>query len=106
MRYIFRASTETLAQLHAAIGTGKANATPSSELRTAFDMSARELRKAIELLRRGGAPILASITNGGGYYLPETTAEASEYLRIAEARIRSEKSALDSIRKYAKGEGA
>lgn len=102
MRVSFTASTETMAKLHAAIGTGKENAVNGAELCRAFDLEPRELRKALQLMRERGALICGSFTGSGGYFKPKNADEALEYVRTKEKRLATERRTLRKLKQFAK----
>jgi hypothetical protein len=66
---------------------GVANAIPSAELvaRCGF-RNTRELQQTIERERLRGEIIASTGRNGGGYFIPATTAELREYVNTVRKR--------------------
>lgn len=86
--------------------TGKTNAIPSQALADLTGCkSVRELQELIAAERAAGAVILSTCYDGGGYYLPETTAEVQEFIRTLESRGKNTLAALRSAREYLRREG-
>lgn len=65
---------------------GENNAVHGAELARYVNMDARELRQAIEKLRRNGVIIASSQK---GYYYPANTGELAAFVRKEERRARS-----------------
>ena len=83
--------------------TGKRNAIPSQQLvKLAKFKSTRELQKQIEFERKNGAVILSTAENGGGYFLPENTAEVAEFVRTVTARGKHTIETTASAREFLK----
>ena len=70
----------------ATIGTGENNAVNAEQLSMITGLNDRELRKAVERLRRGGYVIISSES---GYYYPETVEEVKRYIGKESRRARS-----------------
>lgn len=68
------------------IREGENNAVHGTELAQYVNMDARELRQAIEKLRRNGVIIASSQK---GYYYPANTGELAAFVRKEERRARS-----------------
>lgn len=88
-------------QIEARLPRGAANAVPARALAAHLGYrSVRQLQKAIEAERRGGAIILTR--TGGGYYVPADgergRAEIAEFIRTLDARARHTQMALKSAR--------
>ncbi len=69
-----------------AIGTGEAAARPADDLQKLTGLTAREVRKIIEGLRRAGHVIISS---DQGYYFPETVEELRRHINKESRRARS-----------------
>lgn len=69
-----------------AIGTGEKNAANVEQLSMITGLNDRELRKAVETLRRDGYVIISSES---GYYYPETVEEVKRYISKESKRARS-----------------
>lgn len=69
-----------------AIGTGESGAVSAEQLTMITGLNDRELRKAVERLRRDGYVIISS---EGGYYYPETVEEVKRYISKESRRARS-----------------
>lgn len=69
-----------------AIGTGEKNAANVEQLSMITGLNDRELRKAVERLRRDGYVIISS---DNGYYYPETVEEVKRYISKESKRARS-----------------
>lgn len=69
-----------------AIGGGEDNAVSSTALQAVTGLTDRELRKAIEHLRRAGH-VIASCDRG--YFIPETLAEVRAHILKESRRARS-----------------
>ncbi len=63
-----------------ALEPGKENAKTRKELSKLLSVSDRNLRVIIADLRALGVPVISN-TDKGGYYLPATKEEASEYIK-------------------------
>ncbi len=68
------------------IGTGEENAVNADYLTKLTGLTSRELRKAVETLRRDGYVIISS---DNGYYYPETVEEVKRYIKKESRRAQS-----------------
>lgn len=68
------------------IAVGRENATSSKQLQQISGLSERELRKAIEQLRRSECVILS---NSKGYFFPENQAELRSFVKQEKSRALS-----------------
>lgn len=68
------------------IATGRENATSSKHLQKISGLCERDLRKAIEQLRRSKVVILS---NSNGYFYPETQAELRSFVKQEKSRALS-----------------
>ena len=88
----------------AAVGTllkkGSENAITTPDLMLKTGLSNRQVRKAIELLRRDTCII--NNQDGRGYYIADNKAEAERYLKQEQARAKSIYRRLKGTRKYIK----
>ena len=69
------------------IPVGRENAIKRSELRNLCGLSDREMRRAIENARKE-TPII-NLSDGVGYYRPETREEITRYILQEKSRIKS-----------------
>lgn len=77
---------------------GKANATPFKDLKKFYPgVTDREMYQHIERERLQGIPILSKRTDGGGYYMPDSTEEITEYLGTLSRTIQSHKDIYKAI---------
>ena len=80
---------------------GESHALSMRELSNRLGASERETRAIILAERRRGVPICSDCSKrGGGYYLPDNSAEALRYARQQETRIRTAQAALNGVKKY------
>lgn len=79
---------------------GEIHAVSMQELSNRLGASERETRAIILTERRRGVPICSDCKRGGGYYLPDNSAEALRYVRQQETRIRTAQAALNGVKKY------
>lgn len=85
---------------------GKKNAISSQRLADmAGCKSVRELQQVIAEERAGGAVILSTCQDGGGYFLPQNSAEVREFIVTLENRGKNTLLALDSARAYLERSG-
>ena len=77
------------------IGTGESGAVSAEQLTMITGLTARELRKAVETLRRAGHVIISS---DNGYYFPETVEELRRHINKESRRARSIFFTLSSAR--------
>lgn len=66
--------------------TGKNNAISMRAIARKTELSERNVRKAVESLRRAGECI---VSDASGYYLPETREEVARYIRRIERTAKS-----------------
>lgn len=78
---------------------GKENAIPRKELVISIKISEREVRRAIEIIRRTGICIISDLT---GYYLPGNKLEIERYIRKTERTAKSHFYTLRAARKALK----
>lgn len=80
---------------------GKKNAVSGKELKQIIGCDERTIKQHIANARLKGS-VICSILDGnkGGYFIPESPAEAVEYVRTEQCRIQSAKEALRSAEKY------
>lgn len=78
------------------IGTGKENATSSKHLQQLSGLCERDLRKAIERLRRSGCVIISAVD--GGYYKPANIIELKQFIHKENSRALSVLTTLKSAR--------
>ena len=71
-----------------ALEPGKENAKTRTELMDLLNVSDRCIRRTIADLRALGVPVISN-TDKGGYYLPATKEEASEYIKSMNNWIQS-----------------
>lgn len=96
--FLFHENTLT-AQVLAVLGTGEQNATTSRQIKRAFGISERDLRKIVERCRRNGIFILSS---SAGYYYPANKGELEEFIRRESRRIKSQCVTLSPMKRYLK----
>lgn len=88
----------------AAVGTllkpGSANAITTATIIMKTGLTDRQVRRAIEYLRRDTCII--NNQDGKGYYIADNRAEAERYLRQEQARAKSIYRRLKGTRKYIK----
>ena len=77
---------------------GHANAIKGRDLRQVTGLLDRDLRLALEHLRRSGAVV---VSGNEGYYLPETLAEVTAYIKQEEHRNGNHWKTLESARRLA-----
>lgn len=65
---------------------GEQNAVGTKRLCALTSLKERELRRAIELLRRQGVPILSSVR---GYFLPATLRELKRFIEMQDKRAKT-----------------
>lgn len=83
------------------IPTGAANAISSRDLANKCGCSEREIRHAVEDLRRNGVLICSSYrSNGGGYYRPRDSEEIDDYFKRQLSRIGNIWRALQPFKRY------
>ena len=99
-------TNSTLNRILKVIPRGQGNAITTRELKTAFDLDNRAVKRAIAMLRDSGEPICADLSSTGGYFIPETVGEAQDYLRIKRKQLKSEQRALEPVIKYCRYAGA
>jgi biotin operon repressor len=73
---------------------GRRNAVKSTGLEARFDVSGKEIRDAVNALRRAGYPICSDET---GYYYAETAAELKESINHLTKRIAGIVAARDGL---------
>ena len=83
--------------IKASIGEGEAAAISSGELKTLAGLSERELRKAIEHLRREG---LVIASNSKGYFKPADLYELERYIEQETKRAKSVLYTLKTAKRY------
>lgn len=96
--FLFDENTLT-AQVLAVLGTGEQNATTSRQIKRAFGISERDLRKIVEKSRRNGVYILSS---NAGYFYPANKGELEEFIRRESRRIKSQCVTLSPMKRYLK----
>lgn len=80
---------------------GKENALSPEYLAARLNLrTVRALQKQVERERKKGAVILSSSIPPGGYYLPGSRHEVSEFIRTLENRAGGTMEALDSAKAY------
>lgn len=80
---------------------GKDNMISGSDLSQLTHLDGRTIKQLIANARMKGAIICSSLEgNRGGYFIPDTPAEAVEYVRTEQCRIQSAKEALRSAEEY------
>lgn len=85
------------------LSEGKQNAIKSQKLADlAGCKSVRELQEIIAVERAGGAVILSTCLDGGGYFLPQNAEEVREFVVTLESRGKNTLLALRSARDYLK----
>lgn len=83
--------------------TGKENALSPEYLTARLNLgTVRALQKQVEKERKKGAVILSSSVPPGGYYLPGSRYEVTEFIRTLENRAGGTMEALGSAREYLK----
>lgn len=83
---------------------GTANAISATRLAELCGCTTREIRRAVELLRRQGVLICSSCDGkGGGYYLPENDKETAAYLGRQLSRIGNIWAALRPFKEHLRG---
>lgn len=89
------------------IGTGESGAVSAEQLTMITGLTSRELRKAVETLRRDGYVIISS---DNGYYYPETVEEVKRYIGKESRRARSIfftlRSARELLNRWTGGSGS
>lgn len=80
--------------------TGAENAIPACQLADKCSCTLRELRSAIELLRRDGILICSRCDNRGGYYFPRDGDETAKYFMRQLSRIGHIWAALTPFKRY------
>ncbi|MCM1062824.1 MAG: HTH domain-containing protein [Eubacterium sp.] len=76
---------------------GKINAVSGKELKQLTGCDERTIKQHIANARLKGTVICSILdSNRGGYFIPESPAEAVEYVRTEQCRIQSAKAALKS----------
>ena len=73
-------------KVYNSIPTGKDNAIHAIEIQKRCGLTAREIRKTVEILRRKGMCICSG---SRGYYLPETEEELKEYINTVKKTAKS-----------------
>lgn len=82
---------------------GKHNAVGTDYLKAVTGLDTRTIRKLIANERMQGTVICSSLlSEGGGYFRPESPAEAVHYVRTEQCRIESASKALASAQAYIK----
>ena len=87
------------AQVLAVLGTGEQNATTSRQIKRAFGISERDLRKIVEKCRRSGVYILSS---DNGYFFPANKEELQRFIGRESRRIRSQITTLSPMKRALK----
>lgn len=96
--FLFHENSVT-AQVLAVLGTGEQNATTSRQIKRAFGISERDLRKIVERCRRSGVYILSS---ENGYFFPANRDELQRFIRRESRRIRSQITTLSPMKRALK----
>lgn len=79
------------------LNRGQENAIPKMQLMKYYGLTERELYSQIERERLAGIPILSRKNEGGGFYLPGTQAEITEYLEMLKRGIDSQINVYNAI---------
>lgn len=80
------------------IPDGQQNAISQRQLANVLQCSLREARLMVEQARRQGVPICSSCDAiNGGYYMPQTKAEAKSYIFFQNHRIESALAARQAV---------
>lgn len=96
----FSSGKEFILNISDLLPVGESHALSMRELSNRLGASERETRAIILAERRRGVPICSDCKRGGGYYLPDNSAEALHYVRQQETRIRTAQAALNGVKKY------
>lgn len=80
------------------IPDGAESAISEATLASTLNISRREVRLMVEMARRQGVPICSSCDGvHGGYFMPQSKAEARVYIRMQEHRIASATACLKAV---------
>lgn len=100
-----KSKEELVAAICNVLGVGKKNALSRSDLVVITGASDRQVREAIESLRRNQA--ILTLPEGNGYYIPEKTLqgrlETERWMRMQNHRVRSIKAAQKGARDFLNG---
>ena len=97
-RHIFNENSIT-AQVLAVLGVGEQNATTSRQIKRAFGLCERDLRKIVERCRRNGIYVLSS---ENGYFYPSCIDEVIAFVKRENGRIRNQCITLAQLKRFLK----
>lgn len=79
-------NTDIYKKVLSCFGYGRRNAMHMRQLAKLNQLSERELRKVIEIIRRSG---ICVVSDNSGYYFPETREEIESYIKRMERMAKS-----------------